>query len=503
MTQKFDNLVATDYIDTGLTTLKERDMTALTAMSGENDPTDPPEDAVYDNTTSGVLRLNGNTLIDYRNGYLNSTILATNYQPLNSVLTSISEATLDPSCIVTTDGTVSSVSNYGTLIPNMSTPPGAGNLSTRNSIYTGDVGNSVVTSAKLDSSIALVSPFKLGSIIYSFTGGNRSGFLKLAENATMGSSLSNATYRRDDYYNLFAFLWNSSSAVLYGLDGQVVQKGSSAYDDFASNKAILLPTVSGNTEPVTFNYTGNVQTYNVPSGIHKFEIDCVGAAGNTGPVSSDSMKGKGGRVRCTLSTGPMSTLYIYVGGMSTTGGGGWNGGGTGLSSSGYVLPGGGGASDIRYSTSLESRLVVAGGGGAGYYYDDSYGAAGGNGGGLTGGNGNKFGGSVSVATGGSQSSGGTGGRTTSGSTVVGSNGSVGEGGAGTYAPGGGGGYYGGGGGAANLYNALIATGAGGSSYTDPTLCTEVVHTQGYENATGNGWITITPIGYSPNAYIKY
>ena len=502
MTQKFDDLVATDYIDTGIMTLKERDMTALTAMSGENDPTDPPEDAVYDNTTSGVLKLNGNTLIDYKNGYLNSTILATNYQPLNSVLTSISEATLDPSCIVTTDGTVSSVSNYGTLVPNMSTPPGAGNLSTKNSIYTGDVGNGVVTSAKLDSSIALVSPFKLGSIVYSFTGGNRSGFLKLAENATMGSSLSNATYRRDDYYNLFAFLWDSSSAVLYGLDGQVTQKGSSAYDDFTSNKAILLPTVSGNTEPVTFNYTGDVQTYDIPSGIHKLEVDCVGAAGNTGTVSSDSMKGKGGRVRCTLSTGSTSTLYIYVGGMSTTAAGGWNGGGAGFSYSGNALPGGGGASDIRYSTSLDSRLVVAGGGGAGYYYNDSLCTAGGNGGGLTGGNGNKSGGSnISVATGGSQSSGGTGGRINS--TFVGSNGSVGQGGAGSYGFGGGGGYYGGGGGTVDLYNMIEVTGAGGSSYTDPNLCTEVVHTQGYENATGNGWITITPIGYTPNAYIKY
>lgn len=34
-------------------------------------------------------------------------------------------------------------------------------------------------------------------------------------------------------------------------------------------------------------------------------------------------------------------------------------------------------------------------------------------------------------------------------------------------------------------------GGGGSSYTDSTLCTDVVHTQGYQN--GAGYITITTL----------
>ena len=53
------------------------------------------------------------------------------------------------------------------------------------------------------------------------------------------------------------------------------------------------------------------------------------------------------------------------------------------------------------------------------------------------------------------------------------------------------GWYGGGGGSGawNKVGAFTSTGGGGSSYTHPTFCTNVEHTQGFN--TGNGYITIS------------
>ena len=67
-------------------------------------------------------------------------------------------------------------------------------------------------------------------------------------------------------------------------------------------------------------------------------------------------------------------------------------------------------------------------------------------------------------------------------------GTLGQGGTGKYqSGGGGGGYYGGGGGGDSSGNG--ASGGGGSSYTHPTLCNSVVHTQGVQ--IGHGQIIMT------------
>lgn len=60
------------------------------------------------------------------------------------------------------------------------------------------------------------------------------------------------------------------------------------------------------------------------------------------------------------------------------------------------------------------------------------------------------------------------------------------------------GWYGGGGAVSGHYwagssanGSSEAAAGGGSSYTHPTLCSNVVHTQGYR--TGNGYITISMV----------
>ena len=220
-----------------------------------------------------------------------------------------------------------------------------------------------------------------------------------------------------------------------------------------------LPTQSA------FQASDNFQTYVVPKGCTKLLVDIAASRGVGG---SRQTYGKGGRVRCTLTVTSEQTLYIYIGTYNNT----YN------------------AADIRTNnagvtdtTSLNSRLVVAGGGGSG---DNDYGdCPGGAGGGTTGGNagGDKGG------KGGTQSAGGAGGAAgTLG--AAGNPGTFGLGGQGGGARGGAGWYGGGAGGWSSYAERVNGSGGGGSSYTHPTLCTGVTHTQGYQD--GNGWLTLTP-----------
>jgi hypothetical protein len=246
-----------------------------------------------------------------------------------------------------------------------------------------------------------------------------------------------------------------------------------------------------------FNYTGSVQTFTVPAGVTSISVDAYGASSQTicATYGGNANIGKGGRVQANLTVTAGEVLKIYVGGSrgeycgysSQNGGTGWNGGGTGRHA-------GGGASDIRIGgTALTDRFIVAGGGGGKLNGTGQ----GGHGGGLTGQNGS----GGSYGSGGSQSSGGTGGLTWNGSSsfsdcipsmtsglACNASGTLGQGGTGKYqSGGGGGGYYGGGGGGDSSGNG--ASGGGGSSYTHPTLCNSVVHTQGVQ--IGHGQITIT------------
>jgi hypothetical protein len=244
--------------------------------------------------------------------------------------------------------------------------------------------------------------------------------------------------------------------------------------------AILLGLAINAGAQTTFSYTGSVQTYVTGPGVTSIAVDMYGGGGGGAYNCCTSQPhAPGGRVQCVLAVSPSTTYYIYVGGVGGSYGsstvGGFNGG---ANSGGTFCAAGGGASDIRTASGvLTSRLVVAGGGGGG----GDFNATGGLGGGLTGGNGQIY--STYQALGGTQTAGGT---NTVGSTSY--SGSFGNGGsAGGSSGGGGGGWYGGAGGY------LDGGGAGGSSYTDPTLATSVVHTQGYSPATNNGQVIITPL----------
>jgi gliding motility-associated-like protein len=252
---------------------------------------------------------------------------------------------------------------------------------------------------------------------------------------------------------------------------------------------IIFNNVFGQS-PVTFNYTGNVQTWIVPPCVTTINVTVAGAKGG------GTNGGNGAVITGSLAVTPGQVLNIYCGGMGTQGAasGGWNGGGTGHNSTGsttYRSWGGGGASDIRIGgTALANRVVVAGGGGG--RSGGSTPVCGGAGGGTVGTAGcSTFG---AGGGGGTQTAGGNGGAPWAGTPPGGSPGTLGIGGQGGYwqtasGGGGGGGRYGGGGGG----NDGCCTGAngGGGGGGGSSLLPPIAGVFSGASNTGNGYVTIT------------
>ena len=145
-----------------------------------------------------------------------------------------------------------------------------------------------------------------------------------------------------------------------------------------------------------FDYTGTVQSIDLPKG--RYKLQCWGAQGGNVTGSYVATGSKGGYSEGILKLDSEKTLYVFVGGQgtnytssasqtsTTTINGGWNGGGAGVRTSRYnnsnndgrsfPRPGGGAtdialvSSDMSYSSnvtnrssaSLLSRFIVAGGG---------------------------------------------------------------------------------------------------------------------------------------------
>jgi hypothetical protein len=274
---------------------------------------------------------------------------------------------------------------------------------------------------------------------------------------------------------------------------------------------ITVTPVTTPTGTVTFNFTGALQTWVVPSGVTSVNIQAFGAQGNAN-AAGVSFGGLGGSATGTLAVTPGETLFINVGGGGATGAtGGFNGGGNG-GTTGTCLTalggGGGGASDVRQvANTLANRRIVAGGGGGtagNRVVSCARGAGGGGGGGYYGGGGGSGYPGVAgvVPTGGTQAAGGTGGVTgTTFGATNGAPGALGIGGAGgneiasaqagsqaiIFGSGTGGGLTGGTGQQSGLNNFTGQSGAGGSSYIGGV--TGGTTTAGVRS--GNGLVTIS------------
>lgn len=282
MTQDFKNITTSDRIDTGLLDLLDRDLTAITAMSGESDPENPPQDSLCDNRTLGVIKLNGNVLIDYKNQLLNTTTLSSKLQPLNSILTAMSENTLIFPSIISTSGDVYPISSYGINATNAQSIDGAKALSKKSIIRTIDINNASITQEKFETPLSEEAQFKCGTLLYSCKTGERSGFLVLGTGYTLGGSTSNGTYRNPKYYDLYEQLWQKTGAVIRDYSGNIVGKGENALSDFDSGKTVDLPSVRQAPNSVIFTHESESAAQSLEVTLENtgdYEFFCVGSYG--------------------------------------------------------------------------------------------------------------------------------------------------------------------------------------------------------------------------------
>ena len=271
----------------------------------------------------------------------------------------------------------------------------------------------------------------------------------------------------------------------------IKDQGTYTFHTNDGDQALILSNVVSSTPSVTtfeqeydassssstFSYTGDIQTYTVPSGVTKIRGKCWGAGGGGG---SAEVGGCGGYVGGIIDVTPGETLYVSVAQGGTIGSGRAGGGGmTGILSKWNT-------SDIVETHN--SSIIIAGGGGGG---GRTVGDPGGCGGGEIGGKGANYqnpgtqtaGGAAGVESGytsgtaGSYFRGGNGGGDNFNTAISWPNGvwggdwGRGKSGGGN-AGGGGGGYYGAGGSAGSNRGS-----AGGSGYVGGDGTHEVSESQ--------------------------
>ena len=246
---------------------------------------------------------------------------------------------------------------------------------------------------------------------------------------------------------------------------------------------------------VTFNYTGNLQTFTVPNGITSINIEARGASGGNVSTTCSATGGLGARMKGDFSVTPGQELSVMVGQMGITNGedaGG--GGGSFVVATGnvplLVAGGGGGASNnIRSCGSnlngLDASITTSGTASAN---GQVLGGTPNNGGGCNGGSAGGGGGFLTDGTGTTNVAGNGKSYVNGGAGGIGYNanhGGYGGGGCGWHTGGnggGGGGYAGGGTSSAQPYTG----GGGGGSYNSGT---NQVNTSGFQ--TGNGAVIFT------------
>ena len=248
--------------------------------------------------------------------------------------------------------------------------------------------------------------------------------VSVSPNVGTKSITQNGTYNASsdslDGYSQVSVNVSGGSATL--IEKTITRNGTyNASGDSADGYSkVVVKVEGGEGTPTNFAYTGNIQTYTVPS-TGKYKLEVWGAQGGSG--NSDVHGGYGGYSVGMINLTQGDTLYVCVGGKgggSATGDTsvvGYNGGGE--ANFGGARGNGGGATHIALvtgllntlSNNLSDILIVAGGGGGAGFFRAGDDGDGGSGGGYIGGHG-LFNGSTTgdsnshTGSGGTQSTGG-------------------------------------------------------------------------------------------------
>lgn len=320
MVQLLHDIKTTDYIDTGLIRLLERDLTALTFLSGKQLPDNVPENVFSNNLTDKKFyTLNGGKwekVIDYSSLHKTKGMLENEFQPLNHYLTEYSKVSV-PSQGVICYNTFRPISNFfktrllsTTSVDSLSSLLGLGKIAFFNTLSSVYIKDGSVGKDKMSGSIITEPAFVSGDIRMSFNqvSPNTNEWLKLASNITIGNTGSGANYTGILFKKLFSVLWLNDNVQLLNSKGVSVKKGSMAENDWNSNYRIVLPdkptidttekTIQEIKEAKTYKFTVKQAGY--------YRIQLVGGGGGS------SAAGGGGKYasQTDASVGAINGGYL-------------------------------------------------------------------------------------------------------------------------------------------------------------------------------------------------
>ncbi len=378
MTQKYKNIELEDYIDQAIFDIQDRDDTVLTMYAGVLAPSNPIEDAVWNDVSTKILKRYTEsvweTIVDYSNEYISKVKTQTLYQPINSTLTSYSDVTVTGMGILNTELVPLSPFFRDTLLVDFKNGIGLKSLAYKSKINTSDISDGTIPNSKLNPSIIDEAPFQVGDCIPSMNNSTKTGCVKLSTNNstiyTVGASASGSTYKGEQYKNLFRYVVDNLNLPIYTSTGILTTKSNLWEDDWNSNKRAKLPYIElpEANVPSNINVTSGTNTVYTVTKDAYYELTICGGGGGGGAMGAGT---NGHQAACSgASAGGFKGVIILNAGdvIQYTVGSGGTKGKENQSDSGNPNQGGsGGTSNVKLGRNGATRtdLVTCTGGGGG------------------------------------------------------------------------------------------------------------------------------------------
>ncbi len=283
MTQKYEEVLPTDFVDEGLVKLSDRDLSTVSNLSGDSSPVGVfPQSSIFNDLSARSLKLYDEILgwvdwLNYESPYDNQSTLNFKFQSLNETLSNFSDIEIAGRGLL----------SNGVLIPMSSFFPsltggevlGLSPLAYKDNVSLSEIENNSIGVEKFNPRLQVGESFAVGEILRSFRNDERVGFLKMSPGSRVGGPSSNANHKSLDYYNLFKLLVSKDSSVLYDSGGNVVEglDRTNPSQLFDNGVSVSLPTADVEVS----ESEGDIVTFKVNQPTY-FKIEAVGGGGGGG-----------------------------------------------------------------------------------------------------------------------------------------------------------------------------------------------------------------------------
>lgn len=274
--QNYPNIPVTENVSSSLSKILERDETSATLSAGQSEPSALAPwmvGRVFLKTDSKILKYlskydertgayTWDEIIDFSQPLATLSHVQSNYQPLNSNLTALSQLVISANTIPYFNSATSMsklpVTDFirtlftKTDAAGVRTYLGLGSVSTINKI-TSSNANTYIDDSSLPISKFNFTPIKtgegytVGDVKESYVERTKAaaitdGWCLLNKNYTLGDSSSGASYAGNDYQSLYSKIWGLPGISYYDSSGNSTSKGNNGWtSDWNAHKRISLP----------------------------------------------------------------------------------------------------------------------------------------------------------------------------------------------------------------------------------------------------------------------